>query len=382
MTVISSKNQGAGGVQPKVQAGLERTTGQAPQTTPSTTPQVAPTTLPQTGITAGRESDGFDGRAERVSLSPRGEEVLRTFMTEVETGTQMTARDLFDPTVERLDGHPLSKKISDDEMKRLVSRLARDMPLCDLPGGDLVARTVSQLPGAQNLQGDPSRMSYRELSRALGDSAKDQLDATFKPLLDDFRDNHKAAFYSMATLGAVGVGALAYTQGSDLLRKLGVKPKLRQKFFDDRLRATVEANWGKKFSSIDGTVSLETRSRDDRLSLMASVTGGSDGLKEATVRGRAIIEDAPLGLDQLALHGAYTHDFVNNHDLSSLGIAGSKGALTFTASDVRNWTTGASRTELDVGTEMWGGRLSGYAANIRDGNREDNQVGVLYRVQF
>jgi hypothetical protein len=256
------------------------------------------------------------------------------------------------------------------------------MPLCDLPGGDLMAAAVRKLPGAEHIAGDVSKMSYNELQDALGDAAKAKLDQTFKPMLEDFRTNHKAAFYSMAALGAVGAGALAYTQGSEVLRRLGVAPKLRQKFFDDRLRATVEANWGKKFSSIEGTATLEARSKDDRLSLMASVTGGSDGLKEATVRGRAVIENAPLGLDQLALHGAYTHDFVRNHDLSSLGIAGSKGALTFSASDVRNWSTGDSRTELDVGTKVWGGRLSGYAAHIREGGRSDNQVGVVYRITF
>ncbi len=322
------------------------------------------------------------GRTVRTNLSPRGEQVLSRFMTDVEQRTEMTARDLFNQDLEQIDGHPLRKKIPDDEMKRMVTDVAKNMPLCDLPGGEQIASAVSQLPGANGIEGDISQMSYKELSKALPDAARDQLEEKFKPLVKDFRKNHSAAFYSLVALGAVGIGALGYTQGSDALKKLGIKPKLRKKFFSDHLRATVEAEWGKKFSDPSGRVSVEGRSQDGRLSILGSTSFDGDGMKTATVRGRARIDNQPLGLDQLALHGSYTHDFVNNQDLSSLGVSGSKGALSFTATDTRNWTTGDSRSELDLSTKVWGGRLSGYAAHIEEGRSNENQVGVVFRIAF
>lgn len=325
---------------------------------------------------------GSGSRAQAESMSPKGQQVLQNFLNHVETRSEMSARDLFDPAVNRIDGAGLHKQIPDDVMKKMVTDTVKKMPLCDLPGGHLLAASIREIPGADHIEGDVSKMSYTELRKGLSQAGKDILDEKFKPLVKDFRKEHKAAFYSLAALGAVGVGALGYAEGSDALRKLGIKPKLKQKFFDSRLRATIEADWGKKLSDPSGKVGLEAHTQDQRLSLIASAKVDSSGVKSAEIHGRARIDNKPLGLDSLSLHASYSHDFSTEQDLSSLGISGSKGAMSFTATDYRNWSTGDSRTQLDVGAKVWGGRLSGYAAHIKDNNTTDNQVGVVYRVAF
>ncbi|MBN2359384.1 MAG: hypothetical protein JXR83_08010 [Deltaproteobacteria bacterium] len=328
-----------------------------------------------TSIEAGRE---------RTGISAKGQRALTDFVREIETRTQMTARDLFDPAVKPAAGSPLLKEIPADEMKEMALRLAERMPLCDLPGGDLIARGVSQLPGADRIQGDVSQLSYEELKKQLPDAAKQQLDEKFKPVFDDFKNNHKAAFYGLAVAGAVGVGALAYTQGSDLLTKLGIQPKLRRSFFDDRLVVKAEGEWEKKFQDPRLKLTAETHAGlgSNRLSLLTSVAGNARGLTTAKVEGRADLNNRPLGLDRLSISGSYTRDFTTDTDLTSFGVAGIKGSTVFSLTDDRNWRSGDSRTAVEMGTRLWGGTLSLYGAHINEGGHTDNQIGSVYRVRL
>lgn len=327
-------------------------------------------------------SMGREFQPSSTGISAKGQQVLQDFTGRVELASEMSARDLFDPSVERIDGPGLHKEISSDDMKRMVTDLAKNMPLSDLPGGDLLLKGLAELPGIDQVKGDVSTMSYRELRKGLSKAGREALEEKFKPLIKDFRKNHQAAFYSMAALGAVGIGALGYSQGSDALRKLGIKPRLRKKFFDNRLQASIQADWGKKLKDPSGKMSLEAKSADQRLGLIASANVDSQGLQRAEIRGRARIDNKPLGLDSMSLHGSYAHDFSTEQDLTSLGFSGKKGAMSFTASDYRNWSTGDSKTSVDLGAAVWGGRLSGYAAHNKTNGHKENQVGFVYRVAF
>jgi hypothetical protein len=318
-----------------------------------------------------------------AGMSPKGQQVLKDFTAQLETKLQVNARDLFDPNLKTVEGHPLTKKLSSEDMTGMVLGTAKKMPLGDLPGGDLVAKGLKGIPGADLIKGDISQMSFNELSKALPDAGKKVLEDKFKPMFDNFRQNHKAAFYSMATAGAVGAGALAYTQGTEFLEKVGVKPEFSAKFLDSRLKVGVGGSWGPKFKDAQGELSLQTRTRDGNFSLGATVAGGVNGMQKVTVNGSANLSSYhPMGLDQLQLRGSYTHDFTQGMDMTSLGISGSKGSFNFSVTDQRNWTTGQSRTEADIGTKLWGGTLSGYAAHINDGARRDTQVGMVYRINF
>lgn len=321
---------------------------------------------------------------DRTGLSAKGQQVLADLVHEIEVLTQMTARDLFDPAVKPIAGSPLFKEIAPDDMKKMALHVAERMPLCDLPGGDLIARGVAQIPGASAIPGDLSQLSFEELKHKLPDAVRPQLEEKFKPVFDDFKNNHQAAFYGLATAGAVGVGALGYTQGSELLSKLGIQPKLRRSFFDDRLVLKAEGEWEKKFKDprVRLTAETHTGSGTNRLSLLTSVAGNARSITSATVGGRADLNDKPLGLDRLAIAGSYTRDFSSNTDWTSLGVAGVKGSTVFSVTDNRNWATGDARTEAQLGTKLWGGTLSLYGAHINEGGHTDNQVGALFRVRF
>lgn len=356
-------------------------TGTKTSTSNPTAPGAA---LPDLVLRGGQLPTSIEPGRDRAGLSTHGQRVLTDFVHELEVRTQMTARDLFDPAVKPVAGSPLFKEIPADEMRDMALRLAERMPLCDLPGGDLIARSVSQLPGADRIQGDLSQLSFHELKKQLPDAARQQLEEKFKPVFDDFRTNHKAAFYGLAVAGAVGVGALGYTQGSELLNKLGIQPKLRRSFFDDRLVLKAEGEWEKKFKDPKLRLTAETHvgHGSNRLSLLTSVAGNARSITSATVSGRADFTDKPLGLDQLAISGSYTRDFTTQTDWTSLGIAGIKGSTVFSVTDNRNWATGESRTEAEVGTKLWAGSLSLYGAHINEGGRAENQVGAVYRVRF
>jgi hypothetical protein len=157
-------------------------------------------------------------------LSEKGTAVAKEFMSGVEAlaGARITPQNMFD------SNHAAT--LRSPEMGQLLQTAGRQMPLADLPGGRAVADQVGALPGAENLKGDISRMSFDELSGAFPKSQLGALEQVVRPAIDGFKQNQPAAFYSLAVatgvVGAVTVGALAQRYGTKPLEAMGVAPRV------------------------------------------------------------------------------------------------------------------------------------------------------------
>lgn len=304
-------------------------------------------------------------------LSAKGRLALEQFLRQVEERTQLSPAQLFDPNIDRVDSRPGMRNISDSEMLDMVKDYMEHLPLCDLPDGDLIAKAVEKLPGQPLPDSEIRNLSLRELEKKLPDS-----------YLDSIRKDHAGIFWSVAAAAAVTLGLVTDNNGSACIEKLGIKPKVKTKFFDGRLKLGIGASWERKFANAKGHVSLETGSRDGRLRLMTNVEGGSHGVDKVTAEGHMVTRKNPFGLDQLQLNGRYVHDFENDVDLSSFGVSGHKGAWHFNVSENHNWTDDSMHVYAGVGRDAWGGRLSTYVGHVRKDGESDNRIGAVYTVKF
>lgn len=138
-----------------------------------------------------------------------------------------------------------------------------------------------------------------------------------------------------------------------------------------------EANWGHKYAESNATPGVAGRARDNRLGLLATVSANAQGGPASATSGQRA-----RALDTLSVDAAYTHDFVQRCDLSTLGIAGTRGATVLGTSDARPHLGGDARTEVEQGTKAWGGTLSAYGAHAAAGGAANSAMGALYRVEF
>ncbi len=131
-------------------------------------------------------------------------------------------------------------------MQRAFGDLLQNVPIGAFSPG--VQNTLESALGALGDNRDLSNTTLKQLGKLGGDAAK--------TLVDDFRHEHPAAFWSMAGAGAAAAVVVGYTQGTDALQKLGIKPEIKTSLFDGvKLKAGLEA--GKHFSDPRVTVGLE-----------------------------------------------------------------------------------------------------------------------------
>lgn len=113
----------------------------------------------------------------------------------------------------------------------------------NLPFGALKDNVQNVIKGSlDNLGGDTSNIETTKL-KDLGDIGAD----IAKNFAQDLREDSPVAFYSIAGAGVAAVGAVAYTQGSDALENLGIKPEFSHDF--GRTELSVRGEWDAKFEN-------------------------------------------------------------------------------------------------------------------------------------
>jgi len=130
-----------------------------------------------------------------------------------------------------------------------VQRALKDL-IEELPVGAFGPKFESIVEGALGAVGnnrDLSTTRLKDLGRVGGDAAEE--------LLKEFRREHPAGFYTAASVVAAGALAYGYTEGTDALERLGIRPEVRTTLFDGvKLRVGVHA--GPKFSDPALTLGL------------------------------------------------------------------------------------------------------------------------------
>lgn len=230
----------------------------------------------------------------------------------------------YQPGMELTDGQR-------DKMVDAAKDLLKDVPLEHLAPG-LIA-TIRGAVGAENLKGS----SLNDLGDAGSTMAKN--------FAENLRNESPAVFYGLAGTAAVAAGALAYTQGSDALKSVGLKPEFKTGLFNNRLEAKVSAEWGPKFS--DPGVELD---------MGTNILLGRSGRLRA---GATIDTD---GNSAVRLNGSFNHG---------------------------NWT-GSGEAILESDGDFRAGLRAGWKPNENTefavsgsvDNRGESRVGVGFKINF
>lgn len=163
-----------------------------------------------------------------------------------------------------------------DELKKASVDFVKDIPIGAL-SPELAAAVQSKLKAANIDVRDIASTKLGDLGDIGGDIAKD--------LVKDLKSDNPAVFYGLAAGAAAAAGYVAWTNGSAGLSKLGIKPEIKQNFFDGQLSVKLGADWQSHFKDFKATATVAGNvSLGDYGRLTGSVTANSaTGIDRATV---------------------------------------------------------------------------------------------------
>ncbi len=250
------------------------------------------------------------GRSGAVVLPPAVQERTNAALAHFESTLRTT---LHHDAMSLAAGHTpvrAGDSLSDAQTNALKDA-TKDLFLA-MPIGALSPSATAELKGFLGRQGISTEGIETKTLGDLGSLGGDLA----KKWADDLKDNSPGVYYGALAAGAAAVGAYGYLEGSDALKKLGIKPEFKKDFFDKNLSIKAEGMWGKRFSDpniradINGRVQINpltlrisssidarkledtqlglgARLGDDQRYLDVQANGDiRDGLKDLTVSGR------------------------------------------------------------------------------------------------
>lgn len=163
-----------------------------------------------------------------------------------------------------------------EELKKASVDFIKDIPIGAL-SPQLAKLVQEKLKAAGVETRDVASTKLGDLGDIGGDIAKD--------LVKDLKQDSPAVFYGLAAGAAVAAGYVAWSQGSAGLNKLGIKPEVKQNFFDNQLSVKIGADWQSHFKDFKATATVAGNvSLGDYGRLTGSVTANSrTGIDNATV---------------------------------------------------------------------------------------------------
>lgn len=191
---------------------------------------------------------------------------LNTFNSRVEVALNHDAMSIARGKTPVREGDPLSAQQQTD-----LRNAAQDF-VKDLPIGAFSPETANAIQSKLIAAGintrDIASTKLGDLGGIGGDIAKD--------LIKDLKNDSPTAYYSLAASLAAGAGVAAYTGGSAKLQRLGIKPEVKQGFFDDQLEVKLRGNWDAHFKNFNVTGTVTGRADlGDAGKLTASVSANS-----------------------------------------------------------------------------------------------------------
>lgn len=262
-------------------------TGDVSSTT-STTP-TAPTTATeapqQTGWSAGTGPRG-SVNANVSTPAPSAADVQATLPNPVRTAVNANI-DRLTSRLEQTLGHDAMSMArgrmpvregdvltdaQQSELKNAATDFIKDMPIGAL--SPEIAGAIQERLAANGVQvRDIASTKLGDLGNIGGDIAKD--------LLKDLKSDSPAAFYGLAAGAAAAAGYVAWTGGSEKLQRLGIKPEIKQKFFDDKLEVKLRGEWQAHFKDFKPSVSATYTQTIDNWRLSGSISADSTGFNRA-----------------------------------------------------------------------------------------------------
>ena len=163
-----------------------------------------------------------------VAVSDKGRAVLVKYQKQLEQQLDVSAKEM------ALQGI-LTKQPSPEFMLSWTQGMLMDLPLCDTPMGQALGDMLG-------LTEEQRKLNPKEVGKQLGKKAGDKA----KAWAESFRADHPGWFWSAAVLAGLGAGALTYSEGTGVLKKVGVEPKVSKKFFGDKVKLDGAFEMGKK----------------------------------------------------------------------------------------------------------------------------------------
>lgn len=124
-------------------------------------------------------------------------------------------------------------------------------------------------------------MSLRDVERHVGSAASHFAEG----LVDKLKDKAPAAYYGVLGAGALAAGTIAYTKGSDALRRIGVSPEMKLGLFRDHIELRAGAEWDAKLKNIEATAGLRASASGERFSVSGEAYFTRHGLSDARLTG-------------------------------------------------------------------------------------------------
>lgn len=339
-------------------------TGPAPQPTGwqaggTTRRTVAPLALPPPPSQA--DLDATRPNPVRSAI----EQSLNAFNSRVEVTLNHDAMSIARGRTPVREGDPLSAQ-QQSELRSAAQDFVRELPI-----GAFAPETASAIQ--QKLQDagidtrDLSGARLKDLGGIGGDIAKS--------LVADLKESSPTAYYSLAASLAAGAGIAAYTGGSARLQSLGIKPEVKQGFFDDQLEVKLRGNWDAQFKNfnvtgtVNGRVDLGGAGRLSASVSANSATGFESGRLQydlnrpnLNLSGYATVN--PNGLD--AIGGSVSYQPTDSLTLS--------GRVDHNLQTDRTTATGEAAWRINQNTD--------FALSASRDSAGDSRVGVGLRIRF
>lgn len=253
-----------------------------------------------------------------------------------------------------------------DALKNASVDFIKDIPIGAL-SPQMAAAVQQKLKDAHIDVRDIASTRLGDLGNVGGDIAKD--------LLKDLKSDSPGVFYGLAAGAAVAAGYVAWSQGSAGLSKLGIKPEVKQNFFDNQLSVKLGADWQSHFKDFKATATVAGNvSLGDYGRLTGSVTANS----------RTGIDNAALGysLDRpnwnLSANAAF-----NRNGLESLSGRANYNVnenLRLSAGIDHNFQTGSTTA---FGEAAWKVNNNvDFALSARHDSNGNNSVGAGVNIRF
>jgi hypothetical protein len=323
--------------------------------------------------------------------SSRGERALRQLGVDLERAMRITARDLVDPTVVRIEGAPGYKELSESELRRIATTALRKIPIGELPAGRAIAGLIRGAPGMDDVAVES--LSYDELRRTFPRESRHWLKEHVEPLIDGHQ----------VEVGLAGFAALTAARAAspDAAKAL------------DALRIRVRV-WSEHTE--DGTLSTRGRLawREGRVAPDLDVEAGAyRPLGSTMLHARLVGRIAPEASQPLTatatvgahrISGAWAFDALSTYSLDTRRVtselrasyAGNpdgwvgSGALRGEFGDgaAVGDASGRITAEVDLGREVRIGSARGDvsvfagAGADSDGDNQELRGGVFFRLTF
>lgn len=226
--------------------------------------------------------DGFDGTQQRgmgTPTDPRLAAASERFTSRLEDVLNRDALSLSRGEQPWQEGQPLSEQ-QQRELRGAAKDYLMDVPLGAFAPG--VKDGVGALLDRAGARPDNlDSMTLRDVQRHVGDAASDFAEG----LVDQVKDKAPAAYYGILGAGAVAAGGLAYTQGSDALRRLGVKPEAKLGLFHKTIELRAGAEWDARFRNFEPNLGVRGHVSGDNYAFNGDVRFDRHGVTDARLSG-------------------------------------------------------------------------------------------------